>query len=125
MAGFYRCFPVQRDLALTDDGTDVVLWRGAAMVAEQIRDGALIWEGTAGWDPNKGLPMLSQILVKGPDFRVLRSLFRDFLLETPGVVSVDKLDVTLNRPERALTVPFTVTCEDGATASDELSFTVV
>ena len=125
MAGFYRCFPVQGDMGLTDDGTDVLFWRGAAMVAEQIKDGALIWEGTAGWDPDKGLPMLSEILVKGPDFRVLRSIFRDFLLETPGVVSVDKLDVVLDRPARALTVPFTVTCEDGATAADELSFTVV
>lgn len=125
MAGFYRSFPIQGDLALTDDGTDLVVIRGAGMALQQIRDGVEVWRGTAGWDPEKGLPMLTDILIKGPDFRVLRKIFRDFLLETAGVVSVEKVDVNLNRTTRHLTVNFSATCEDGATAADELAFTVI
>ncbi|HWO13974.1 MAG TPA: hypothetical protein VNN80_30935 [Polyangiaceae bacterium] len=110
------------DLQLSPDGRHVLLTRGADMALQQIRVGAQIWAGTIDWDPDAGLPMLGTILVKGPDYRVVAQIFRGFLLATAGVVSVDELTVKLERTTRRLTVRFRVTCEDGASASDEVAF---
>lgn len=116
-------FNVRGDLALSEDGSELLLTSGAQMAVQQIKAGAEIWTGTLAWDPEAGLPMLSQILVKGPDLRVIQQIFRDFLLETAGVTSVDELSVDLDRAARRLDVRFKVTCEDGSSASDEISFT--
>lgn len=112
------------DLQLSADGRELVLTRGAAMALQQIRAGAQIWTGTISWDPDAGLPMLGTILVKGPDFRVITQVFRQFLLATSAVVSVDLLTVQLERATRKLTVRFEVTCEDGESALDEISFAI-
>ena len=112
------------DLQLSEDEREIVLTRGAAMALQQIQTGAQIWTGTISWDPDAGLPMLGTILVKGPDFRVITQIFREFLLNTDGVVSVDELAVQLNRTTRELTVHFRVTCEDGESAQDEIAFAI-
>jgi hypothetical protein len=112
------------DLQLSDDGREIMLTRGAAMALQQIKAGAQIWTGTIDWDPDAGLPMIGTILIKGPDFRVITQIFRGFLLSTAGVVSVDELSVDLDRATRNLTVRFRVTCEDGASAADEIAFAI-
>jgi hypothetical protein len=112
------------DLQLSDDGREIMLTRGAAMALQQIRVGAQIWTGTISWDPDAGLPMIGGILVKGPDFRVITQIFRQFLLATAGVVSVDELTVQLDRVTRHLAVRFRVTCEDGESARDEVQFAI-
>lgn len=112
------------DLQLSDDGREIMLTRGAAMSLQQIKVGAQIWTGTIAWDPDAGLPMLGTILVKGPDFRVITQIFRGFLLAAAGVVSVDELTVELVRATRQLSVRFRVTCEDGESAADEVSFAI-
>lgn len=116
--------PVIGDLQLSDDEREIVLTRGAALALQQIRAGAQIWTGTISWDPDAGLPMLGTILVKGPDFRVITQVFRLFLLATDGVVSVDECTVQLDRATRRLSVRFAVTCEDGESALDEVSFAI-
>ncbi|MEY4548397.1 MAG: hypothetical protein RL685_4592 [Pseudomonadota bacterium] len=116
--------PVIGDLQLSADGREILLTSGAAMALQQIKVGAQIWTGTIGWDPDAGLPMLGTILVKGPDFRVITQIFRSFLLSTAGVESVDELTVKLDRATRTLSVQFRVTCEDGESAADEVSFAI-
>lgn len=120
---FNRCFPVAGDLMLSADGTELVLTSGAAMALQQVKASAEIWAGSVYWDPEAGLPMLTDVLVKGPDLRVVQGIFRDWLLGIAGVVSVDELTVELNRAARHLTVRFRVTSEDGTDASDSVSFT--
>lgn len=120
---FNRCFAVPGDLMLSADGTELVLTSGAAMALQQIRASAEIWAGSVYWDPEAGLPMLTDILVKGPDLRVVQGIFRDWLLGIAGVVSVDELSVELNRAARHLTVRFRVTSEDGTDAASQISFT--
>lgn len=115
-------FQVAGDLALSPDERELVIVTGAQMALQQIKAGAEIWAGSLSWDPFAGLPMLQSILVKGPDFRLITQVFRQFLLDTAGVVTVDQLNVSLDRAARALTVTFSVTCEDGEGASDELQF---
>lgn len=115
-------FQVAGDLALSADERELVLVTGAAMALQQIRAGAEIWAGSLSWDPFAGLPMLQSILVKSPDLRLITQVFRQFLLDSAGVVTVDSLNVSLDRPARALSVSFRCTCEDGDVASDNLQF---
>ena len=120
---FNRCFAVPGDLALSPDGTELVLTSGAAMALQQVKAAAEIWAGSIYWDPEAGLPMLTDVLVKGPDLRVVQGIFRDWLLGIAGIVSVDELTVELNRAARHLTIRFRVTSEDGTDAADQVSFT--
>ena len=90
-------FQVAGDLMLSADGRELVLVRGAQMALQQIRVGAEIWQGQLSWDPDAGLPMLQQILVKGPDFRVIQQVFRSFILDTAGVVSLDDAETLAAR----------------------------
>ena len=112
------------DLVVSDDGRELVLTRGAAMALQQIRVRAQIWTGTIDWDPDAGLPMLGTILVKGPDFRLLRQIFRGYLLSCAGVQSVDELTIELDRPSRHLVVRFRATAEDGESFVDDLRFAI-
>ncbi len=118
-------FQVAGDLALTADDTDFALLAGAEMALQQIRAGAEIWQGTISWDPEAGLPMIDGILVKGPDLRVIQQVFRDFLLATDGVASVEKVVVAFDRQARKIEVNFRATAEDGSALDDVLSFTAV
>lgn len=120
---FNRSFAVRGDLALSPDGTELLLTSGAQLALQQIRSGAEIWQSSLYWSPDFGLPMLTDVLVKGPDLRVVQGIFRDWLLGIAGVVSVDELSVDLNRAARHLTVRFRVTSEDGTDAADQISFT--
>ncbi len=120
---FNRGFSVRGDLALSEDGTELLLTSGQQMALQQIRAGSEIWTNSLRWDPDAGLPMLGTILVKGPDLRVIQQIFRDFLLETSGVTAVLELSAELDRSARSLTIRFRVQCDDGTTASDERGFT--
>lgn len=113
---------VPGDLALTSDGTDLVITTGAALAIQQIRTGAAIWQGTIAWDPDAGLPMFDTILVKGPDFRVLQAVFRDFILGCAAVVSVESVVLSLDKSARELTVRFAATADDGSAVRDTLAF---
>ena len=113
---------VPGDLALTADGTELVITTGSALAIQQIKTGAAIWQGTLAWDPDAGLPMFDTILVKGPDFRVLRAVFRAFILSCAAVESVDELTIALDKSTRELTVRFKATCSDGAAIRETLAF---
>lgn len=116
--------PVIGDLAISADGREALLTSGARMALQQIQVGSQIWTGTVAWDPDAGLPMLGTILIKGPDFRVLTQIFRNFFLSKSGVVSIEELGLSLDRATRRLRVTFRGTAEDGASISDEVSFAV-
>ena len=118
MAGFQ----VAGDLALSADGRELLLLGGAALAAQQIKIGAETWVGAVAWDPDAGLPMLAEIMVKNPDLRLIAQIFRTFLLDTAGVIDVEELTCDLDRTTRRLRVNFRVRCEDGSSLTDTVAF---
>jgi hypothetical protein len=117
-------FQVAGDLALSEDETELLIVAGARSVEQQIRTGSTVWQGYWRYDPAAGLPMLSSVLVKGADLRVVTQVFREWLAEIDGVVTVDSVRCSFSAAARALTVVFKVTCENGESLSSELSFAV-
>lgn len=118
------CFQVPGDLALSADGRFLQLVSGAELAAQQIRVASQTWQGFWHYDETVGLPMLSSVLIKGADLRVVTQVFRDWFLSLSGVTSVKSCAVALDRAARSLSVTFEVVCEDGSTLADELAFEV-
>jgi hypothetical protein len=74
--------------------------------AQRIRVGSLIFRGSWKFDLLRGIPLLDQVLGQAAPLGAVREVFRTFLLSTPGVISVDRLDLTLDRKTRILSVSF-------------------
>lgn len=55
-------------------------------------------------DLRQGVPYFEEILVKNPDLIGVRAIFREVILETPGVESIDQLDLDLDTAQRILRV---------------------
>lgn len=117
-------FQVAGDLALSADGTELLMTSGSKMVEQQIRTGSQIWKGYYRYDETVGLPMLESVLVKGADPRVVTQVFREWLAGISGVTEVTSCVCALDRVARQLTVTFAVKCADGSTLGDEIAFEV-
>ena len=117
-------FQLPGDIALTDDDRHLVLTSGANLAAQQIRNGAQIFQGYWTYDDSEGVPYVESVLVKNPDLRVVQQVFREFLAECGGVSSVDSISATLDRVSRKLSVSFRVTCDDGSALADVLVLAV-
>ena len=115
-----------RDIALGTDGDlsisagDIVLISGAEAIVQAIRIRLQFFKGEWFIDLNAGIPWFQDVLVKNPDVNLLYSIFRKALLETPGVLAVNALSLSLDRGTRTLTVSYRV-----STDTDELTSTEV
>lgn len=101
--------PVLGDLHL-DKGSYVVIGDTAATfpeaVAQAIRSRLQFFKNEWFLDKQEGTPWYQAILVKSPDLRAIKSLFRKIIQDTPGVAEVGVLDVSLDRSTRELDVTF-------------------
>lgn len=111
--------PDVHDLRLTDGQVSLV--DGADAVVQHIKIRLQFFAGEWFLDLREGLPYFQEILVKGPNLGRIRALFRATILETPGVLLVDRLDLDLDSSTRNLDVTFRATLEDG-TAIDSADY---
>lgn len=108
------------DIGLTDsddldfDGTDLVIVTGREAVLQHIRMRLGAIRGEWFEDSQSGLPWTTQILGKGVDLDLVRSVFRETILGTPGVASVPICRVELDNPTRKLTVTWQAVLFDGS-----------
>jgi hypothetical protein len=110
----------RRSLKLTDAGDwdtstgtlQYLTGLGAVRQAVRIRLQAFLGE----WflDTTVGTPLLQQVLgQKNPNPAALHGVFRNRILGTPGVASLEKLELTFDRRARTLRVDFAATCDFG------------
>jgi hypothetical protein len=67
-------------------------------------------------DQSLGVDWFGVILVKNPNLIVARAILRAALLAVPGVISVDELDITIDKTRRA-TITWSATTDLGALVS--------
>jgi hypothetical protein len=65
-----------------------------------------IFKGSWRYDRNAGIPYFDDILVHSPRLEVVRRYFYDTIMGTPGVSSVLKLDLRIDRTTGTLYVDF-------------------
>lgn len=92
------------DLLIIDG--DLKLIDGAERIAQQIKITLKFMLGEWFLDTSKGVPYLERILVKNPNMNHIRAIFRERILDVPGVTGINKLSLALDRKNRALSVSF-------------------
>lgn len=88
---------VDGDLKLIDD---------TERIAQQIKITLKFMLGEWFLDTSKGVPYLEYVLVKNPNMNHIRAIFREKILDVPGVAGINKLELTHDRKTRALSVSF-------------------
>lgn len=71
-------------------------------------------------DTKQGMPYFRDVLLKNPNGDTVRSVFKRRILQTPGIVSADKLDVKLDSAARLASIDFEATYKDGTTIPNRI-----
>jgi hypothetical protein len=111
------------------DGVDIPLVEGKEAVAQHVLVRLKRVKGEWFRNVNDGIPYFEEILgQRNPDLPRIRRIFERAITSTPGVESLDRLDLSFDSTTRALTisnVEITTTDEDVLTAEDFGEFLVV
>jgi hypothetical protein len=93
-------------------------------IIQSISNRLQFWQGEWFLDTRQGMPYFQQIFAKGVNQALIKSIFRNAILTTPGVVSVLNVDLAFNSSSRALTVTWQAKISTGQTVtqSDNLIF---
>jgi len=94
------------DLALTAELDDLVLVDGADAIAQDVSTRLKAFQGEWFLDTRVGMPYFQKILGQKPRLSVLQSIFRDAVLSTPGVNSINDLVLDYVGETRVLSISF-------------------
>ena len=115
-------FPVSYDLALTADEQDFNIPdpQSPQGICDSIRVAASIIATTWRYDLEKGIPYLDDQLMKPANEALLRAIWYDLLINTPGVVRVGRLALTFAPAQRKMFIDFKVYNAAGQLAAENL-----
>ena len=115
------------DIALDAKTHDLVIKDGdflhidnAERVAQQIKIQLLTWYGEWFLDITHGVPYLEYILVKNPNFTLIRQVLMEQIQKVPDVDSVDSLEIEYNAKAREIQVDFAVSTKYGLVTRKEV-----
>lgn len=115
------------DIALDAKTHDLVIRDGdflhidnAERVAQQIKIQLLTWYGEWFLDITHGVPYLEYILVKNPNFTLIRQVLMEQIQKVPDVDSVDSLEIEYNAKAREIQVDFAVSTKYGLITRKEV-----
>lgn len=92
---------------------DIIIGRGASRVgglaytAQLVKSRLLTVLGEWKADESRGLPWFSEIMIKSPDLSLVEGLILNCIKETPHVVDVTGINLSLDKDSRVLAVTFT------------------
>lgn len=115
------------DIALDAKTHDLVIRDGdflhidsAERVAQQIKIQLLTWYGEWFLDITHGVPYLEYILVKNPNFTLIRQVLMEQIQKVPDVDSVDSLEIEYSAKAREIQVDFAVSTKYGLITRKEV-----
>jgi hypothetical protein len=101
------------DLALSEASHDLLIVNGDLMliddaerIAQQIKITLKFFLCEWFLDTSKGVPYLEYVLVKNPNMNHIRAIFREKILDVPGVTGLSKIELSHDRKARALSVNY-------------------
>ena len=101
------------DLAVEDD--NLVILTDDSAIAQNLSIRLKFFKGEWFLDLRIGVPYYQQILIKNPSLTVVRSIFREVILETAGIASISFFDLSVDSAIRLATLRFTALKDDGGT----------
>jgi len=93
------------DLYLTEDN-DLDLVDGTDAIAQDVSTRLQTFLGEWYLDERIGMPYFQQILGKKPRLALVRSIYNDAILSTPGINTVNDLELDYESGTRTLRVAF-------------------
>lgn len=115
------------DIALDAKKHDIILENGdivfidnAERVAQQIKIQLLTFLGEWFLDVTYGVPYLDYVLVKNPNFTLIRQIFWEQILKVEDVESVDSIEIEYNNSERTVTVEYSASTKYGLITRKEV-----
>lgn len=106
--------PYDGDLALDDDGDlligpdgDLMITSGIDSIKSDLEARLSFWRGEWFLDASVGVPYYQQILgAKAPHLPAIEATFREVVIQTPGVESLESMSLSFNAASRQLSVTF-------------------
>ena len=86
---------------------------GTDAIAQHVATRMRLFKGEWFLDRNIGVPYFDEVMVKTQDAALIAPIFRRVIEETPGIESVDRLDVELDSTTRTLSIEGEATSADG------------
>ncbi len=104
------------DLAIVGSPPGLNVVRDADVeVAQKLAGRFRLWRGEWRYDVRAGVPYLASILGQTEaDFGIVRSIVERIVIETPGVVAVDSIDLVYEGVLRTATISIRVRSQTGA-----------
>lgn len=93
------------DIVVTDD-SDVFFIDNAERVAQQIKIQLLTMLGEWFLDITHGVPYLEYILVKNPNFELIRQILKEQIQNVDDVEAVNSLELDYDSRQRRLSVTY-------------------
>lgn len=99
---------------------DVIFIDNAERVAQQIKIQLLTFLGEWFLDITHGVPYLEYVLIKNPNFTLIRELFREQILKVDGVSSLVDIDLSYVPSMRKITLTYEAETEYGLISKKEV-----
>lgn len=99
--------------ALFDDSGNLVLATGDDAIRQQMMIRFRFALGEWFLDTRQGVPYFSEILIKNPNLTRVRGIFRQLILTTPGIESIESFSLGLDSAVRKLVLRFSARKSDG------------
>lgn len=96
-----------------DSSESLVLVEGSDAIAQQLSIRFKFALGEWFLDTRIGVPYFQEILVKSPNLTRVRGIYRQLILTTPGIESIEEFSLTLDTPTRTLSLSFLARKTDG------------
>ena len=97
---------------------NIVFVTGADAVAQHLKIRLRLIRGEWFLDTRIGLPYRSQIWVKNPNLAAIQSVLRRAIATTPGVESLERIDLDFDSSARTLNVTLSAKLEGEDAARD-------
>lgn len=111
------------DLDFSSGGLQIV--EGTDEIAQKLFTRLQFFLGEWFLDRRQGIPYYEKILIKNPDLIIIQSIFREAILETPGVTSLlDVIQTDLESATRKLSVRFAAQLDSGAVLNFDREFII-
>ena len=86
--------------------------RGAEYACQKIKQKLRFLKGEWCWDTSLGIAYYRDILVKGANLALIKSIYVKEILTVPGIIRVDSLELSVDPASRLLSGTFSATYKD-------------
>jgi hypothetical protein len=107
--------PVAHDIQLTD--SQITLLPNTDAVLQHIRVRLQFFLGEWFLDRREGIPFYRDIFIKNPSRDLITAIFRQAILDTPGVEVISSFDLVFSSIDRTMDLAFVAQLESGEVLS--------